>query len=475
MTSSRTRLARHLRVAGIAARFDADRRREPFGYQVWPGEGVRAPYDVSHDALVRGLTAAYPGPNGDGSGAAVLREVLGELCELGVLRPDGTAGDWAVTGHRGLLAVQDRRDGAGRTTEQPAVYLGPDSLRFVDILLAQDLHGTALEVGCGSGLASCALAVRCGSVTAIDVVPEAVRATGVSSRLNGVADRVRPLRCALEEFTPPGRYSVVAANLPGVPVPPGIRYSPAGDGGPDGLRLIRRLVDRLSELMEPDGTAVMRFQSLTRGGELRFAEDLRRACAAHGWDGLVLVEAWAPASVRAALTATYAGPDNPGRGYPELFAAARGHLIEVGADGFASCSLVLRGAGRGHVVVRDLTGSPGGFGEAVAGRLVADTAAVGREHAAALGASYYARARALPDEFWELGGAGQLAEPLARLDELVTGWSRPQNVAEVTAEVFAALAEKDHARAEAMVLAVRVLADVLLEAGILTPYQKEES
>jgi release factor glutamine methyltransferase len=62
---------------------------------------------------------------------------------------------------------------------------------------------------------------------------------------------------------------VVAANLPYIPsrdvdrLPIAASFEPRGalDGGPDGLDLIRGLLDRLPSVLRPDGTAVLEIGS----------------------------------------------------------------------------------------------------------------------------------------------------------------------------------------------------------------------
>nr|WP_249420246.1 50S ribosomal protein L11 methyltransferase [Rhabdothermincola salaria] len=69
-----------------------------------------------------------------------------------------------------------------------------------------------LDVGCGSGvLAVAAALLGADEVVAVDIDPEAHRATTANAAENDVADRVRVVRPSLAEVT--GEFTVVVANI----------------------------------------------------------------------------------------------------------------------------------------------------------------------------------------------------------------------------------------------------------------------
>lgn len=71
---------------------------------------------------------------------------------------------------------------------------------------------TVLDVGCGSGvLAIAALLLGAGRARAVDVDPEAVRATAENAARNGVADRLEVDDRSLDDV--PGPYELVVANV----------------------------------------------------------------------------------------------------------------------------------------------------------------------------------------------------------------------------------------------------------------------
>lgn len=102
-------------------------------------------------------------------------------------------------------------------------------------------------------------------VIAIDVSEDAVQLARENAVGHGVADRMVFVVADLlpHHVDPP--YAVICANLPYVPsdaltrAAPDLAFEPrsALDGGPDGLDVVRRLLDRLPEVLAVDGLALL--------------------------------------------------------------------------------------------------------------------------------------------------------------------------------------------------------------------------
>jgi release factor glutamine methyltransferase len=162
------------------------------------------------------------------------------------------------------------------------------------------------DVGTGSGAIAVALSValrRRGmlgevEIIASDVSEEAVDLARENAVGHGVADRVA---VAVADLLPPAgrvagllivppRFDVVCANLPYIPsadvpgLPVAASFEPVGalDGGPDGLDVVRRLLDALPERLASDGVALLEIGS-DQGGALHAAI----ARQLPGWDARV--------------------------------------------------------------------------------------------------------------------------------------------------------------------------------------------
>jgi release factor glutamine methyltransferase len=128
------------------------------------------------------------------------------------------------------------------------------------------------DVGTGSGAIAVALIVAMRKrrmdphvlVVATDVSPDALDLARENAVGHGVADRMR-FRDADLLPADDGPYTVICANLPYVPTPAlaglarDLSFEPALalDGGPDGLDVIRRLLDRLPDSLAADGVALL--------------------------------------------------------------------------------------------------------------------------------------------------------------------------------------------------------------------------
>ena len=129
--------------------------------------------------------------------------------------------------------------------------------------------GRILDVGTGSGAIVVALLHECPALQAdaTDVSVDALAVAEANALRHGVRSRLRLLPGSLDSPVagePP--YDLVTANLPYIPsaeianLPATVRaFEPraALDGGPDGLALVRRLVERAPALLAPAASMLL--------------------------------------------------------------------------------------------------------------------------------------------------------------------------------------------------------------------------
>ncbi|MFI7099190.1 methyltransferase domain-containing protein [Streptomyces sp. NPDC050161] len=449
-------VAKLLREHHFAQRVEYARRRAAQSYEPWPSTGSAGPeHDLGAD-LWNLLHLGSPARSSFDPALA------GRLADLGLTDRHGRPGTWELTAFRGVLAARDR-------AEQPGtgdVYIGEDSLRFVDTILDALPTGRALDVGCGSGITSSALARTCQEVTAVDLQEVCLEATRLTGALNGVGERIRTRHGDFfRDFTTDTPLNCICANLPYVPVPPDLAYSAAGNGGPDGLDLNRRLLRAARSLLDPgDGMLVMRFQSLGDASGPMLLREIGEFAKAAGHDVSVVADGRTVPEVRAALTALHAQRHNPALSPDAVLAAVDAHLNRYEQPVYFACSLVSRSGGTGQVTFTDLSGGVG----MDAGLTAAQAPAGAVRTAERL---YRGRAADLPDGFWELGGTSDVAAPLTRLPELVSaigdapsdGVTGRALAETVFAECFAA----DATRARALYVTTELMLNCLADAGLV--------
>ena len=125
----------------------------------------------------------------------------------------------------------------------------------------------AIDIGTGSGCIACALAVERPDldVVAVDVSPAAAAIARENVRALGLAARVRVVAADLFAGLREARADLIVSNPPYLPtglmpgLPPEVRiHEPrlALDGGPDGLAVVRRIVDASRPCLRPAGALV---------------------------------------------------------------------------------------------------------------------------------------------------------------------------------------------------------------------------
>jgi release factor glutamine methyltransferase len=126
-----------------------------------------------------------------------------------------------------------------------------------------------LDVGTGSGCLAVSLAHELpgAAVVATDVSGAALELAARNAARHGVVDRIRFQRTSLLEDLV-GPFTLVVSNPPYIPtgdlagLPPEVRdWEPRGalDGGPDGLDLVRRLLQDVAPVLAPGGWLIMEF------------------------------------------------------------------------------------------------------------------------------------------------------------------------------------------------------------------------
>lgn len=133
------------------------------------------------------------------------------------------------------------------------------------------------DVGTGSGAIPVAVAVECrrrgygGEVNfrATDISPDAVALATENAVAHGVADVISFAVADLADLPGLEPADILTANLPYITtdelprLPVAASYEPpvALDGGPDGLTLVRQLVEQLPVALAPGGTALLEIGS----------------------------------------------------------------------------------------------------------------------------------------------------------------------------------------------------------------------
>jgi release factor glutamine methyltransferase len=166
------------------------------------------------------------------------------------------------------------------TRDEGAVFFGPDTYRFCE-LLAREV-GRALrvvDVGCGSGAGGLMLASRAREIVLADINPQATRFARVNAELAGAAARVEVVQGDL--FAPVTRaFDLAIANPPYLVDAEQRTYR---DGGGDlGTGLAVRIVREALERLSPGGRLILYTGAPIVDGEDRVRAAIEPLLAARG-------------------------------------------------------------------------------------------------------------------------------------------------------------------------------------------------
>lgn len=140
------------------------------------------------------------------------------------------------------------------TTQEDAVFFGPDTYRFAQsierqIEAAQQPIGRAVDIGCGTGAGALVIARACpeAEVLAVDINPKALAFTQVNAQLAGMA-KVRAQHSNILADVD-GRFDLIVANPPYMKDSKQRAYRHGGDalGADLSVRIVHESVERLSE------------------------------------------------------------------------------------------------------------------------------------------------------------------------------------------------------------------------------------
>jgi len=182
-------------------------------------------------------------------------ELAAALCQAGILIENG-AGEVGCryqleVAEETLLLTEDYRARPQR------VYYGEDS-QFLRSVLRPRPGDACLDLCSGTGVQGLRCAPTAATVDMVDINPAAVRLARLNAALNGVSDRVRVFEGDLWSALPAAsRYDYVVSNPPLMPVADEVDYPIFGHGGPDGLRIVRRILAGLEVHLRPGGRGIL--------------------------------------------------------------------------------------------------------------------------------------------------------------------------------------------------------------------------
>ncbi|VVO26122.1 methyltransferase [Pseudomonas fluorescens] len=174
------------------------------------------------------------------------------------------------------------------TTASDAVFFGPDSYRFAQLIRSHLQHDygairRAVDIGCGAGVGAILIgrARRDAEVLAVDINPLALRMTAVNAALADVANVSVHSSDVLDGVV--GEFDLIVANPPYMLDPAQRTYRDGG--GAFGAELSLRIVEEALPRLAPGGSLVLYTGVAMVEGSDPFLQALRPwlTCAVYAW------------------------------------------------------------------------------------------------------------------------------------------------------------------------------------------------
>lgn len=168
------------------------------------------------------------------------------------------------------------------TLAADAVFFGPDTYRYCDLVAAEMSHASrrarrVVDVGCGSGAGGIVAAESADAVVLADINPAALRFSAVNAALAGLGDRVELVESDVLRSVG-GAVDLVIANPPYM-VDPGSRAYRDG-GGSFGEALAVRIAREALARLDPGGRLVLYTGAAVVDGVDTFLRAVREVCVA---------------------------------------------------------------------------------------------------------------------------------------------------------------------------------------------------
>lgn len=135
------------------------------------------------------------------------------------------------------------------------LYFGTDSLAL-SMRLASEPNEKVVDYCAGPGIQSLFSASRGASVVAVEANSIAAELARCNFALNNLAGDIGVLTGSVQDHVlEPCSVDRIVSNPPLLAIPEGFSYPFVGDGGPDGLRIVREILKKAEISLKPGGQA----------------------------------------------------------------------------------------------------------------------------------------------------------------------------------------------------------------------------
>lgn len=155
-------------------------------------------------------------------------------------------------------------------------YIGIDTY-WLSRIIVNRLKGTVLDLCTGSGIQGILAAKTADYVLAVDIDPITVSIARFNTFLNDVDSKMEvkqgDLYFAVDEGV---KFDYILSNPPFIPIPINVDFPICGDGGEDGMQIIRRIVKGYSNYLKCNGEGIMIGQTIGNKDQVFLSKELEK-------------------------------------------------------------------------------------------------------------------------------------------------------------------------------------------------------
>lgn len=136
------------------------------------------------------------------------------------------------------------------------IYIGSDSTKLMKYIRKEN-YDKVLDLCAGSGVQGLNVAEYSNTVVEVELNDVAYNAAILNAKINGISQNKYEVRKSDLYQKVNEQFDCIISNPPFVPVPQNIVFPLCGDGGEDGLDLVRKIIAGYEQHLKPLGKAYM--------------------------------------------------------------------------------------------------------------------------------------------------------------------------------------------------------------------------
>lgn len=168
------------------------------------------------------------------------------------------------------------------------IYLGNDSYRLGNAIISHKPFGQVLDLCSGSGIQALISLKSSEKATVVEINEKAIPAIRFNSILNGLDERIHIINSSLYNgIGSENKYDVIIANPPFFAIPHGVKFPLCGDGGYDGMDIVRKILGGFENRLNNQGSFLMVLEAIGDEKSPFIIDEIRQQVKGKGYETMI--------------------------------------------------------------------------------------------------------------------------------------------------------------------------------------------